>query len=572
MPTAATISIRETLDLLDGPFIELSHGVADGRYAFWLGSGISRDRVDDLKRVIKRVLAHLQTRINAGDPACRFRRALEEALQLAQLSPAEQAGVDLLVVVDGWASLPIILQRLTKEYSRLLDIRVGSEAPDYLLWNAVDVPATFAPAGAEPDCEHVCLGVLGIEGVVPDLVSANWDGLVEAAALQLREGADDVLRVCVRPDDLREARRRTRLLKFHGCAVRAAADPGVYRPLIVARLSQITDWHVNGAYAAIRDQLVNLAVTSPTLMIGLSAQDTNIQHVFADAQARMAWPWPSHPPAHVFAEDALGADQRNILRYVYRAAYDANRPAVEVSALLRAFAKPLLVSLVLHVAYLKLAALARMADAPQLSPADRDALDRGLLHFRNRVAAVGDADRLAFIRAVVAFMSRGLSLFREGRCPAAGSRAYQGIGAAPRHQIAADPGIPTSGLPELAAAIGLLGSGDLAGSWTLDIGGLPNCKDGVLIAGPPDRRARIYFAANSQAALTLESEGIVAEDDGAAVIVHSTTPIPRQPRSPRLAPGRTGLPKPRHVDMRGLLREANGSAELQRRFREESVI
>jgi hypothetical protein len=56
MPTAANISIRETLDLLDGPFAELSLGVAQGQYAFWLGSGISRDRVDDLKRVITRFL------------------------------------------------------------------------------------------------------------------------------------------------------------------------------------------------------------------------------------------------------------------------------------------------------------------------------------------------------------------------------------------------------------------------------------------------------------------------------------------------------------------------------------
>ena len=83
MATAATISIRETLDLLDGPFAELGLGVAQGQYALWLGSGLSRNRVDDLKQLIKRVLAHLQTRIVAADPDCRFRQALDEALQLA---------------------------------------------------------------------------------------------------------------------------------------------------------------------------------------------------------------------------------------------------------------------------------------------------------------------------------------------------------------------------------------------------------------------------------------------------------------------------------------------------------
>jgi len=572
MPTAASISIAETLDLLDGPFEELSLGVAQGRYAFWLGSGISRDRVDDLKPVIKRVLIHLQTRIDPTDSTCRFRAALEEAIQLAQLSPPESPGVDPSRPVDDWASLDIVLQRLTREYARLLDVRVVGEDPDYLLWNGVDVPATFAAVGAEPDCEHLCLGVLGMEGVAPEVVSANWDGLIEAAVHQLSDGGDEVLQVCVRVNDLREARRKTRLVKFHGCAVRAAADPGTYRQLIIARLSQITDWHVNPAYKAIRDQLVNLAVTSPTLMIGLSAQDTNIQHVFADAHSRMPWAWPSHPPAHVFAEDALGVDQRNILRYVYRAAYDMNGTAVEKSALLRAFAKPLLVGLVLKVASLKLIALAALAEAPGLSVVDRSNLQNGLVHLRNRVAAGGDLDRLAFTRSAIAFGSRGLSLFREGRCPPGGSRRYQAISVTALHQLAADPSTLTSGLSELATAIGLLGWGEMQGAWLLNPGELVDGRDGFLLIGPPGGQARIYFVANSEAALKLETEGIVAEDDGDAVIVYSTAPVPRQTRSPRASPGRTGLPKPRHVDMRDLLRTSNGVGELQARFKEEAVL
>jgi hypothetical protein len=54
-PTALAISIQQTIDLLDSDFAELAEGVAESRYAFWLGSGISRERVDDLKPVIARV-------------------------------------------------------------------------------------------------------------------------------------------------------------------------------------------------------------------------------------------------------------------------------------------------------------------------------------------------------------------------------------------------------------------------------------------------------------------------------------------------------------------------------------
>lgn len=65
MPTAGTITVRQVLDLLDGTFAGLAEGVAQRRYAFWLGSGISRDRVDDLKSVIAQG-SHLSTRQNCS--------------------------------------------------------------------------------------------------------------------------------------------------------------------------------------------------------------------------------------------------------------------------------------------------------------------------------------------------------------------------------------------------------------------------------------------------------------------------------------------------------------------------
>jgi hypothetical protein len=572
MLTAGNITIVETLALLDGQFAALSQGISQGRYAFWLGSGISRDRIDDLKRMIRRLLVHLQMKIDPSDSDCRFRVALTAALELAQLSPDECAGVNVAAPVDDWSSLDTILNRLTREYSRLLDIRVWGEEPDYLLWDAVNLRATFAAADAEPDCEHLCLGILAIEGVAPDVASANWDGLIEIAVAQLTGGSDSILRVCVRAEDLREPRLRSRLIKFHGCAVRAAANPELYRPLIIARLSQITPWPTDPAFAATRDQLISLAYTSPTLMIGLSAQDANIQHIFALAQERMQWQWPGSLPAHVFAQDSIGGDQRNILKYVYREAYDRNGAAVEAGSLLRAFAKPLFVSLVLHVICAKLITLVTMINAPGLSQADRAALNHGLVYLRNRVAAKGDGDRLAFMRIVVAMISRALSIFREGRNPSPDSRQYRAVGATPVHQIANDPGTQTSGLGELAASIGLLGWGETEEVWSLALGSLDDVRAGALTIVAPGATSRMFFVANGEAALSLETEGVVSDDDGDAVIVHSTAPIPRQSRSPRVAPGRTGLRTPRHVDFRELLRSAAGINQLRDRFKEEAIV
>ena len=61
------------MDLLDGDFATLAEGVAQRRYAFWLGSGISQERVDDLKRVVARVLTYLRERIDSSVASCRFR-------------------------------------------------------------------------------------------------------------------------------------------------------------------------------------------------------------------------------------------------------------------------------------------------------------------------------------------------------------------------------------------------------------------------------------------------------------------------------------------------------------------
>lgn len=42
---AASISIKDTLLLLDGQYSGVATGIVQGSYALWLGSGISRDRV-----------------------------------------------------------------------------------------------------------------------------------------------------------------------------------------------------------------------------------------------------------------------------------------------------------------------------------------------------------------------------------------------------------------------------------------------------------------------------------------------------------------------------------------------
>jgi exonuclease SbcC len=66
-PSAAAITIPETLALLNGTFADFAAGVANAQYAFWLGSGIVEDEqsklasdVSDLARVMAEVAAHVE--------------------------------------------------------------------------------------------------------------------------------------------------------------------------------------------------------------------------------------------------------------------------------------------------------------------------------------------------------------------------------------------------------------------------------------------------------------------------------------------------------------------------------
>jgi len=570
-PSAATITVAETLDLLEGPFAAVARGVADGRYVLWLGSGISRDRLPGLRELILKVLTFLHSRIDTGSCDCPYRSALERAVEMASLHPDERAQFELADAPATWPVIDRVVDGLWEHYSQLLDMLVEGEEVDHLLWDAVDVRDTYG-RGIDPDCEHLCVGMLVLEGAMTEATTPNWDGLIEAGIKELAGDADAVVRVVVLPADLREPERQLTLVKFHGCAVLAARDPDKYRPALVGMRSQITTWNTRGETKPIRDRLVSLATTKPTLMIGLSAQDENIQRLFAEARESMSWSWPSDPPAHVFADEQLGIDHVNILRVVYGDDYAANNAEIQQGALIRAYSKPLLTALVLFVLAEKLRAYLAEADAPLLPAADREQLADGLAGICHRVAAAAEPDRLGFIRGLAARQRRALALFQDGKEPAAAEPAYRRLGNLPAHRVRTDPALSTSGVRELAAALALLGRGEMAGSWSLDIGDVASGAEGVVKVTSSGSETAVFFTANARAAVWLEAQGVVDRDAQDVVLVHSTGPVEPAARSPRGRYGRTGRVGVREVDMCELLRTAPDLATLEDGFRHAAVL
>ncbi|WP_339870518.1 SIR2 family protein [uncultured Brevundimonas sp.] len=566
-PPAATISVRATLDMLDGPKRELADGVANDRYVFWLGSGISRERMPDLRDLAKRILIELQARVVSADNACRFRKALTAVVALTTPSDDEQSGIDFSLSPDQWPAFDILAARLINNYARMLNVTVDGEEADYLLWDILNAASIYADATIEPDAEHLCLAALAIEGAASEMPSANWDPLVERA-ISLLAGAQPILRVAVAPSDVRSARRRANLYKFHGCALAALNNPGEFRKHLIARQSQINGWVANNPVVA--PFLTHLIVTRPTLMLGLSAQDSNIQGLFAAAEAQLAWRWPSHPPAYAFSENALGGDQESLLQNVYHLDYTPeHRPLMEDEALVQAYAKPLLLALYLFVITAKLKMLVTHK-LPDLADADREKLHRGLEHARNHISEGLEPTAIA-VSELLTLSGRAMTMLRDGTLPDASGGVYVPISPDAIDRMPADPTLAGSGVCEFAIASGLIGLGLERGLWTAEKPDAADATSGALLLSGRSGPARVYFAASQRAAIRLGTNGLIADNDD-AVIIHSHENPPAMPRSPRRPPGRTGLATVREVSLEELLASGSEVEDLLERFRSKVAL
>lgn len=573
LPGAGAITVLETLGFLQRNLPGLAEGVGCGEYALWLGSGVSKRKVDDLADVVMRALEFLQERCNFADPDCAHRQALDEVVNLVNMNAAERAKIDAVIPVKKWPGIAAIVDRLVERYSAVLDVRVAGQRPDYLLWEGMDFPRTFGATRAA-DAEHLCVAILGLEGVTPEVVSANWDDLIESAIEELADEPEGLLRVVVDPQELREGPRRIRLVKFHGCARKATRDEGRYRRYLVARESQIADWRDDPANDAVRSSLESVATSKPTLMIGLSAQDKNIQGIFTQAKRNLSWPWVARKPAHVFAGSGLSSHHKTILRCVYREQYEADGRAVESTALVPAYAKQLLTALTLHVIGAKLVALMRVAVAAGLTEVEQEKLITAVLALRDSIASRAHLGDESSVREAVKWHSRVTSVFYEGMIEREGSLArYRPLTPTPVDQVAAVPSVRGGGAPEAATALALLAEGQCRGTWELRVeqtDGAAGAPMFVAVVGAPARPT--FLVGPGSAYIELDRSGAVEAGGPGALVVHTAfVPGPSR-RSPRASYGRNGTTGPQRVNMLDVVAGARSVDEMMGRFRREAVL
>lgn len=568
--TASTISISQTLKLLDGDFSSFAAGFAEGRYALWLGSGISRGRFPMLPDLIVKVLEYLRAHADLSSDTCAYKLALFDALQMAQLDSTKIDQLDFALPVAGWPEAVVndLKGYLSGKYGDFLGIEIKGKEPDILVWEGVDVVGTYADDMVEPDLEHLIIAALVLEGTVSEIASANWDGLIEKALKKL-SGGDGRLAVCVRSEDVQNIAGRPVLTKFHGCALHAKSNPDQYRKLIVGRSVQIAEWNTEGAVKALRARLLASISEKPALMLGLSVQDFNIQNLFGAAKANVAWPWPGDRPSYVFSEDVVTPGQKNLLQIVYKDHYKAETgAAIQKSALLRAFGKQLLPALLLYCLADKLERLAGIKAS--LKPLQNAGwLRDGILAVRDAIAEVESSNHLAFGSALLAAVSRSKRLAVVGEW-APSDDTYEPLSSHSATAIGTSAELQAGGLPEVSTAIAIVGQGLRSGMWEARIPENADEASPLVVLKSKIREVPVWMAATGVAEDRLYKNGFINDRDP-AILIRGQPPVERYQRSPKPAAGRRdrGVIE---IHVESLAASASSGAELLEAFRQEAVL
>lgn len=564
--------VAEVLACFDGEFAEVAASFASGEYLLWLGSGISRDVVPGVPTLLERMLEFLRTNTDATNPACRFRKALNEVLDVAGVPDAVVAAIDLDKPVSHWTALGDIVTRLVDKYSDVLDVQVQGESEDFLVWTGLDVPTTYGASGLVPDVEHLCVAILMLEGVVRSSPTTNWDGLVEAAIDSISEDPTEALKVVVRAIDFREPDRQAELVKFHGCAVSAATDEDEYRSLLIARRSQISGWTTDPGNQFMKNRLEHLFGSRPAFIVGLSAQDADIHTMLHQASRDLARKWPTSPPAVVFAEQRLHHHHRHVIKATYGDSYSPNAETITKSALLGAYAKPALLALVLFTLSDKLSKLLGCVPEWSMAAGEIEHVRLGIRALRDALGRKADSDPRAFVDGVVSSMALGLSVFRKGRAPSPAHVRYQPISSDPIATALRGPDFPGAALGRLAVAASLLGRGVGEGAWSLEVGTPDRPDEGVVRIAAGSHVSRAFVVRDSRALTQLELDGVVDPDDEMVLVIQAEAARPPATRAPRARYGRTGIGGARHVDLEGLCATVSTADELFEAFRLEGSL
>ena len=410
---AADATLAEALDHFEGEFRWLAGELLDGRCALWLGSAISMDRLPNLGRLIEIAFERLHARADSAT-----------IRGLVELSAAEPE-IDPDVPFGEWsnAARDAVVDGLWNQYSAVLG--TTTTAGDRIK-ELLDLPSLYADPATELDADHRFLALLIEEGVAIEMVSGNWDELIERAHQDCAPRRP--LRSVVRAEEMVTGVDQPTLFKFHGCARKAREDRATYEPLMVATEDEIATFRDGDAARPLREALRTSIRRRPVLMVGLSGQDDDIQVTFDRAadglEGAFSRPDPvaGGPMPRLSVAGGVGPHQVELLRHLHGDAFAQDPDMFTRRSGVPLFSKPFFGGLVVHVLLTK----ARLSiDRPSPGAAQdhvRELAESALGQWRDwlcRRLAAGDADRWhRLVAEMVPSISRLIGFYRDQRAPA----------------------------------------------------------------------------------------------------------------------------------------------------------
>ncbi|XBH21995.1 SIR2 family protein [Jonesiaceae bacterium BS-20] len=445
--------VRTTLKRVRSEFQSLADDLADGRQLVWLGSGISRDQVPDVVKLIEKVLEFLQERAMKGPDEAEHRQCLIDLLD--QYLPGESA----IFLDDPKAWKPSKTETLRNSYSDILGRRVRGKSQDYIAFEGAQIHRTYADPSILPGVDHKLVAILIAEEVVKEIASGNWDPLIERAVDEIT-GSRDLVSVYVNIEDTRVRRAdSTRIIKFHGCAELAVEDPDTYRSKMIYANAQIGSFGLLGS-AHIQDTLMTQAREKKSLFLGLSVQDSNLLATLSRALEHSPWRWESQSPAFIFAEESLKDSQRDVLTNAY-VEYADQEFSIEQRSVTGAYPAKLLSALIIEVLLRKYYALADIFSA--LPNSSKAAIKHGLKQLADLLVAAIANDPNKLVQILVGPYSNLLREF-QGLSP---KDTYHALYPGPRDSIRLNAQVEALSTDLFATSLGLLGWGETVHLWKI---------------------------------------------------------------------------------------------------------
>lgn len=540
--SSPNVGLQQALEVLQNGCSVVRDLINNGQTVPWFGSAISNGRMPGLPVLLLKLLKILFSKRDPTNPSCPFLATIKEILALVPEQKTVKADSD----PTSWEEVERadVIKGLVGKYSTILSLSVSTPTGEVstIRWDILDLISIYSDPKVDEDAEHIFIALLMREGLWPQAVTTNWDGLIEKADQKIADGVVLPLVTIASEDDLTTSGQNvSSLFKIHGCAKKASSDSARYKPFMVATELEIGRWSDGDRTRAFREAIRTLIRTKTVLFIGLSGQDFNIKLQAIASGCQKAY--SPDAPKIAFAGSGITHDHQTFLSAFYtEEGFNSQKAAISQQATVPLYAKPLLGGIWMDLLFRKFQlVLDRSSD---LRPTSKANAERALGFVKDRICKVFD-DKLKSMslddawrwlaHAIPTFLSTCISIFREQK-QLVSARSYSPLVLGNLSMASTDINLPSLRFHWLLWTLGLFVEGFQAGRW-----GLRTSIDGRFGSSPLalhcSGKLRPLFIVNDhiQGKVKCLDNGVIDEADCSDSIV--VYPFDRRPgtvsRSPR---------------------------------------